>query len=108
MTDRARNGSFLVIPEVSTVLRRPPLALIVVAATIAGSMLVALASAASHGPARWPGDVLRVHDASGWDATVRRAVAQWNAADVGIRLELVADPADAQVDVVTDDRRIDG
>lgn len=89
-------------------LRRPPLAPIVVAAAILGSMLVALASAASHGPSRWPGDVLRVHDASGWDATVARAVAQWNAADVGIRIELVDDPDRAQVDVVSDDRRVDG
>lgn len=70
-------------------------------------MLAALASA-QHRPARWPGDTLRVHDRSGWDVTVKRAVAQWNGADVGIRIVLVTDPDDAQVEVVADDRRVDG
>jgi len=56
---------------------------------------------------RWPTDVVRVSDRSGWDATVQRAVEQWNAAKVGVRFRLVDDARHADVHVVSDRKRLE-
>jgi hypothetical protein len=69
--------------------------------------LVLTLTGATHGaPARWPDDVVLVSDRSGWDATVRRAVEQWNAAEVGVRLQLVGRSVPADVRIVADRHRL--
>jgi hypothetical protein len=71
--------------------------------------LVLVTTAATHRsrlPARWSADVVRVSDRSGWGATVVRAVEQWNAAEVGVRFELVGDGEPADVHVVADPARL--
>lgn len=88
-------------------MRRTTIRLAILAAVSVGLVLVL--TAASHtpaSPARWPGDVVRVADTSGWDATVRRAIEQWNAANVGVRFELVSPGDDADVHVVADRARL--
>lgn len=65
-----------------------------------------LASAQTAAPQGWSGPVVRVADRSGWDETVYLAVQQWNAAGVGIELELVPAGAPADVHVVSDPERL--
>jgi hypothetical protein len=88
-------------------MRTPRLRLAVLAAAVLLLALVVSAAASRPSdPRRWPGDVVRVADRSGWDATVERAVDQWNAANVSIRFELVGPRAAADVHVVADRARL--
>lgn len=72
-------------------------------------VLVLMTTGTAHrtpSPARWPGDVVLASDRSGWGATVRRAVEQWNAAEVGVRFQLVGAGVDADVHIVSDRPRL--
>ena len=77
-------------------------------AVVVAALVVPLTGAAhpADAPARWPGDVVRVSDTSGWGATVRRAIEQWNAAQVGVRFQLVGAAQAADVHVISDRDRL--
>jgi predicted Zn-dependent protease len=89
-------------------MRRLTLSLVLAAGSAVLLFVAVLASAQQTSPDRWPGPVVRVADRSGWDATVKRAVEQWNAAHVGIRFRLVGPDDEAEVHVVSDRERLDG
>lgn len=88
-------------------MRRLPLTLIALAGVTV--MLLYAVTVSAERPSsvqRWPTNVVRVSDRSGWDETVQRAVEQWNAAKVGVRFLLVDHPERADVHVVSDPERL--
>jgi hypothetical protein len=87
-------------------MRRPVRSFTFLAVVGLALVLAALTSAHGSEPNRWDKPVLRIADRSGWDATVERAVGQWNAAEVGIKFRLVAPDAPADIHVVSDPERV--
>lgn len=87
-------------------MRRLSLSLTVLMGATVALFFAVHAPTDSHEPDRWPGNVVRVHDSSGWDETVQRAVEQWNAANVGVRFLLVDSDRRADVHVIADRARL--
>jgi hypothetical protein len=88
-------------------MRRLPFAFAALVAVVV--LLIAAVHVSAERPAsakRWPTNVVRIADRSGWDATVRAAVQQWNAAKVGVRFLLVDEARRADVHVVSDPKRL--
>ena len=85
-----------------------PLLRFALLAVLAVALVLGLTATSHHStsPARWPGDVVLIADRSGWDATVRRAIEQWNSANVGVRFQLVGSAVPADVHVVADRARL--
>ena len=63
------------------------------------------APTASEAGGRWPDGEIRVYNASGWERAANLAMAQWNAADLGVRFASVRRRAEADVVIVADDVR---
>jgi hypothetical protein len=85
---------------------RSPFALSLVAGVVLALVLAVFATAQQPPQRGWQTDVVRVADRSGWDATVKHAVQQWNAARVGVTFRLVDPNAPAEVRVVADPARL--
>lgn len=87
----------------------PHLRLAACIAVAAATVLAAAGAAARTGspdePGRWPSGLIRVYDASGWHRAAGLALAQWNAARLGVRFVQVGRRADADVVIVTDAER---
>jgi hypothetical protein len=79
------------------------LAAIVTLSLLAGRLIPA--AAGSHTPV-WPGGLVRIYDESGMDDTVKTAAERWSASGAKVYLEMVARPAQADVIVKVDDRRL--
>ena len=79
------------------------LAAVVTLSLAAGRLIPAAAGART--PV-WPGGLVRIYDKSGMDDTVKTAAERWSASGAKVYLEMVARPAQADVIVKVDDKRL--
>jgi hypothetical protein len=79
------------------------LAAVVTLSLTAGRLIPAVAG--PHTPV-WPGGMVRIYDRSGMDETVTTAAERWSASGAKVYLEMVARPAQADVIVKVDDKRL--